>query len=122
MKHRCSPYSEDKKYYYDRGISVCLRWKRSFFDFYNDMGPRPFKGAVLDRINTNKGYSKNNCRWTTQKVNNNNRTDSVYIKYRGMRKSLKGWSEYLGVNYYTLHQRRKSGWSGKKIIATPVGG
>lgn len=31
------------------------------------------KNTTIDRINNNKGYSKNNCRWATYKVQNRNR-------------------------------------------------
>ncbi len=41
-----------------------------FVNFYKDMGDRPSKNMQLDRIDNNKGYSKENCRWVTAKENN----------------------------------------------------
>jgi hypothetical protein len=66
---RCyNPKNNIYKYYGARGIQVCDRWK-DFRNFYADMGERP-KGLQLDRIDNNKHYSPDNCRWVTAKENN----------------------------------------------------
>ncbi len=62
------------KYFYNygkRGIKVCERWYE-IKNFYKDMGERP-KGLSLETIGNNKGYSKNNCKWSTRKEQANNR-------------------------------------------------
>lgn len=41
---------------------VCDRWLK-FNNFYSDMGPRPFEHSRLKRINTERGYSPDNCVW-----------------------------------------------------------
>jgi hypothetical protein len=82
MLYRCNNKNyRQYKHYGGRGIRVCKRWN-SFSNFYADMGARP-AGTTLDRINTNRGYSKSNCRWATLKEQNRNSRSNVWIKYKG---------------------------------------
>jgi hypothetical protein len=73
MFERCysdNPYR--KKYYGDRGISVCERWK-TFENFFADMGLRPSRQHSLDRINNDGNYEPGNCRWATKSEQMKNR-------------------------------------------------
>lgn len=54
----------NSKYYKEKGITICDRWLNSFKNFLEDMGERP-KNKTLDRIDSSKGYFKENCRWAT---------------------------------------------------------
>ena len=64
MRDRCNnPNSTQYKWYGERGIKVCEEWD-DYAAFLQDMGERPI-GTTLDRIDPDKGYDKDNCRWAT---------------------------------------------------------
>ena len=84
MKQRClNPNNTSWRNYGGRGITICKRWLK-FENFYADMGERP-KGLTLDRIDNDKGYSPQNCRWTTMKVQALNRSSFNENKSTGHR-------------------------------------
>ena len=74
MRKRCS--NKDHHAYKDyggRGITLCGEWD-NYNQFALDMG-MPLDGYTLDRIDNDKGYSKDNCRWSTMKEQSNNRRE-----------------------------------------------
>lgn len=82
MKKRCfNPKHESYKNYGGRGIVVCEEWKNSFETFYRDMGPRP-PGLTIERVDNNRGYYKENCKWATYKEQANNKRAANGYKIR----------------------------------------
>lgn len=103
MVRRCNdPNRDDYKNYGGRGIGICHEWLVSFKAFLTDMGKRP-KGATLERIDTNKDYCKNNCKWATRTEQNRNSRNSKWWFINGFvfsSASLAG--EYFGVSHGTI--------------------
>lgn len=63
---RChDPKNRNYENYGGRGITVCPEWNQpalhGFLKFYEDMGD--CEGLTLERVDVNKGYSKENCVW-----------------------------------------------------------
>lgn len=73
MKNRCdNPNHTLYEYYGGRGITYDKRWKL-FKNFCEDMLPTYEIGLSLDRINNDGNYTKENCKWATQKEQAKNR-------------------------------------------------
>lgn len=104
MKTRCENTNRDNYGRYGaRGISVCEEWKeaKNFVEWAMANGYQ--KGLQLDRIDNNKGYSPDNCRFVTAKENNRNRRNSKFITINGKTKSVAEWCEIIGVSPYTVY-------------------
>lgn len=120
MKNRCTiPNDRDFPNYGGRGIGVCERWRHSFENFLADMGERP-AGKTLDRIDNNKGYEPNNCRWATRVEQNNNRRSCCLLKHDGRTLTISQWAREIGIPHNTLRSRVRAGWSADKALTTIV--
>lgn len=86
-----------------RGITVCDEWHdvTKFYEWTKNNGYE--KGLQLDRIDNNKGYSPQNCRFITDKENSRNCRRTIKLNINGITKSLSEWSEITGVNNNTIH-------------------
>lgn len=118
MKRRCL----NKRHrafpdYGGRGITVCERWL-TFDNFYADMGPRP-AGASLDRIDNDRGYSPDNCRWASAIVQNNNTRRVRVIEHLGRRATIAEWSRDLGWPHHVICSRLRQGWDAERALAEP---
>ena len=118
MNQRCNNPNDPKfADYGGRGIKVCERWT-DFSIFLADMGMRP-EGTTIDRIDADKGYSPENCRWATKRQQQNNRRANVFIEIDGETLTLAEWSLRLGRNYKTVQARIKRGWNPVKALKKP---
>ena len=108
IKKRC--YNKNDAGYPDyggRGLVMSDEWLDNFEAFYRDMGPKPSPQHTIDRKNGDKGYSKDNCRWTTKKEQAENRSTSLFYTRDGVARTLKAWCEVLNLNYQTIYARIK---------------
>ncbi len=83
MKNRCyNPKTHNYHRYGGRGITVCDEWRNDFGKFYewamaNGYDENaPYMQCTIDRIDNDKGYSPNNCRWADAKTQVHNRSVS----------------------------------------------
>lgn len=121
MMKRCYD-KKDKGYdrYGAKGITVCDEWKedcRNFYAWAKDNGYE--KGLTIDRIDNTKGYSPDNCRWTTYKVQSVNRECTRWIEFNGERRTLKDWAKVTGISYQVLADRiYRYGWTIERALTT----
>lgn len=118
MRERCLSKSRHYwDYYGSRGIGVCDRWNK-FENFYADMGKRPSNKHSLDRIDNNRGYSPDNCRWATRTEQMRNTRGCSFLTWQGKTKTLTEWSIETGIDNDTIRYRITHGWSVHEAMTT----
>jgi hypothetical protein len=106
MKSRClNPNDKSYKNYGGRGIKVCKEWQESFTSFIDDMGWRPNKKYSLERINYNKDYCPENCKWILKSEQTKNCRRVKLIAYNGKEHCLTDLCKLLGLVYSTMRHR-----------------
>lgn len=121
MRQRCTnPAEKSYPRYGGRGIVVCSEWNESFETFFADMGPRPSPRHSIDRIDNDKGYQPDNCRWSLPAEQNSNTRANRKITYNGETRLLSEWAHRIGVSPSLLHMRvGKLGWTIERALTTP---
>ena len=105
--------------YYDiyggRGIKVCDEWSGkngsyNFIKWANNTNWHP--GLTLDRINNDKGYSPDNCKWATQKEQIRNRRNTLLFDYHGLSLTISEIAQLENIKEsklrYRLSEKRMS--------------
>lgn len=123
MIQRCTnPNHPRYKDWGGRGISVCKEWTddiQSFFEWAQASGYK--NGLTIERIDNDKGYSPENCRWATPSEQQHNKRNTKYIELNGETRSILEWAELSGVNANRINTRYfKLNWTAYDAIYTPV--
>jgi hypothetical protein len=125
MNERCrATKGKDFRVYAARGISVCERWAgpSGYENFLADMGERPSAGYSIDRMDNDRGYEPDNCRWATDPQQCRNRRNSIFVEWEGVRWQLNDLCEAKGLNDKVVRGRLKIGWSIADAMTVPVRG
>ncbi|MDR1687271.1 MAG: helix-turn-helix domain-containing protein [Clostridiales bacterium] len=105
-----NPNTSCFEYYGGRGIEICDEWTESYEAFHDWAIDNGYSDALqIDRINVDKGYSPNNCRWVNAFVQMNNTRRNHYIEYNGEIRTVSEWARELGINRTTLNYRINNG-------------
>lgn len=98
--------------YGGRGIKICADWSHNFGAFsawalangYSD-------DLTLDRIDNDKGYQPDNCRWITRAEQSLNKRDNILVTAFGETKPLSAWTRdpRCTVSPYQCYKRIRSG-------------
>jgi hypothetical protein len=118
MKSRC--YNSHQPRYNDyggRGIIICDEWFNDFKAFYDwGMANGYQDNLSIDRINNDKGYSPDNCRWADSDEQQRNKRSNIVIEHNGENRTLAEWCRIYGVNRTTAKTRLKSGKTFEEIF------
>lgn len=109
------------KRYGGRGISVCKEWLESQDSFVTWALSNGWeRGLSLDRIDNDKNYSPDNCRWANAKKQANNRSSCIFIEHDGETKTMMEWCEFLGVPHWLPNNRWQRGERNFSELFSPV--
>lgn len=115
MRQRCNnPDHPQYNRYGGRGITIDPVWD-DFAKFAEDMGPRP-EGTSIDRIDVNRGYSPDNCRWATRKTQARNMTNNRYVVIAGVEYLAVELAEIAGIKTDTIITRVAAGLSYDEVV------
>lgn len=124
MIQRCNnPNAPRYDRYGGRGITVCDEWqgKQGFTTFCNWALSNGYKEEyTIDRIDNDKGYSPDNCRWADKETQENNKCTNHYVTYCGQKKTLSQWGRINGLKKSTIQGRIYRGWNEIDAITLPV--
>lgn len=113
MRTRCyCKSSENYLNYGGRGIKICERWD-NFENFLSDMGRRPTSEHTIERIDNDKDYSPDNCRWATTAEQNRNKRGVIIISHKGETMCLAEWGRKAKVapwKIYDLMKKHKNNY------------
>ena len=123
MKGRCcNPNDAAYHHYGERGITVCDEWRHSFETFRDWALASGYRDDLsIDRIDNDKGYTPDNCRWATAKEQSNNTRRTRILTMRGISHSAEEWSRITGIARQTiLYRIDKLGWSTERALSEEV--
>lgn len=118
MKQRC--YYPNTSYYYrygGRGITICDEWKNDFVVFRDWAMSHGYDDTLsIDRIDNDKGYFPENCRFVNAKTQCRNRRSNTFVEYQGEMITLAEAVERTGIKKGTLEDRYRSGDRGERLF------
>ena len=113
MKQRCNGC------YKEKDIKVCDEWLYFPNFYYWSINNGYADNLTIDRIDNNGNYEPFNCRWITNKEQQHNKNNNVYLTYENKTCCVSEWAEIVGIHKATLLARIKRGWDVEKILYTP---
>ena len=112
IKSRCyNLHFSQYKNYGGRGISVCDEWRDNF---------QAFDELTIDRIDNNGNYTPENCRWVNNECQSNNRRNNHIVAIGNATKTLAEWCKIYNINYQTVQDRIRRGWSEFDSLTKPI--
>ena len=124
---RCyNPNNKQYCYYGAKGITVCDEWRHDYAAFREwalshgyDSSAKKYE-CTIDRIDNNRGYAPDNCRWVAQKKQCNNRSSNHILTVDGVSHTISEWVDITGLPKHLILKRINNyGWSPEDALSTP---
>ena len=127
IKTRCL-CTTDKHYkdYGGRGITLCEEWAEDFMAFHdwamaNGYDENAPKGeCTIDRIDNDKGYSHDNCRFVNLKIQANNKRNNHVVAVGKDTLTIAEVADMTSLGYNTMRGRVNKGWDIESAINAPL--
>jgi hypothetical protein len=104
-----------------KDIEMCKEWLNDYTKFREWSLTNGYSDELqIDRIDNEKGYSPDNCRWVTVKENQNNKRSNLIVEYNGERDTVAKLADKYGKNRYLIYQRLKAGWNVKDAFEKEI--
>lgn len=118
MRQRCgNPNDHAYPLYGGRGIFVCTEWESNFQAFKEWSYANGYTDKLtIDRIDGNKGYYPENCRWADMHTQQNNTSRNIRIVFCGEERTISEWAEFLGIPYQTIWHRYEKGFPIDQVL------
>lgn len=118
MRQRC--LNSNNPHYCDyggRGITICKEWENDFTAFRDWALSNGYADNLsIDRIDNDKGYFPENCRWVDRKTQCNNRRSNIIVVFNNKQFTISEASELSGIKYNTLRDRYLRGDRGDRLF------
>jgi hypothetical protein len=103
MKQRVlNPDRPAYRNYGARGIDMDPRWIASFEAFLADMGEKPSPELTIERIDNDRGYWPDNCKWVPKADQTRNSRKNVWVTLFGEEMILAEAERRLGLTYQSI--------------------
>jgi hypothetical protein len=120
MKSRCNNLNHGSYARYGgRGITYDPSWE-IYTNFLADMGLKPNPKMELERIDNDKNYCKENCRWATHKEQTRNRGGKRATRlytFNGKTQCIADWAKEVGISPQSMQKRLNNDWPLEKAFS-----
>ena len=118
MRERC--YNHHHMHYANyggRGMEVCPEWRGDFAEFREWALSHGYADNLsIDRIDNDRGYSPDNCRWGDARTQCNNRRTNHILSAAGQTHTVNEWARLTGIKKTTIKERLRRGWSAERAL------